>query len=64
MEARLREIERERKGEAEVDAQQNCFTCAHTSESIPQRVRPFRRSSSSSRAYRKSRTYARAPLSR
>jgi len=50
MEARLREIERERKGEAEVGAQQNCFTCAHTSESIPQRVRPFRRSSSSSRA--------------
>ena len=50
MEARLREIERERKGEAEVGAQQNCFTCAHTSESIPQRVRVFRRSSSSSRA--------------
>ena len=30
MEARLREIQRERKGEAEADAQQNCFTCAHT----------------------------------
>jgi len=30
MEARLREIRRERKGEAEADAQQKCFTCAHT----------------------------------
>ena len=35
MEARLREIQRERKGEAEADAQQNRFICAHTSESIP-----------------------------
>src|SRR5439155_9103313 len=30
MEARLREIQRERKGEAEADAQQNCCTSAHT----------------------------------
>src|SRR5439155_1910172 len=30
MEARLGEIRRGRKGEAEADAQQNCFTCAHT----------------------------------
>ena len=30
MEARLREIRRERKGKAEAHAQQNCFTCAHT----------------------------------
>ena len=30
MEARLREIQRERKGKAEADAQQNCFTSAHT----------------------------------
>jgi|SRR5438128_12156081 len=29
MEARLREIQRERKGKAEAHAQQNCFTCAH-----------------------------------
>jgi len=41
MEARLREIERERKGEAEADAQQKCFTCAYTSESIPQGARPL-----------------------
>src|SRR5881296_2923998 len=41
MEARLREIERERKGEAEVDAQQNCFTSAHTSESIPRGAWPL-----------------------
>jgi hypothetical protein len=39
MEARLREIQRERKGEAEVDAQQKSFTCAHTSEPIPQGAR-------------------------
>jgi hypothetical protein len=36
MEARLREIRREGEGEAESDAQQKCFTCPHTSESIPQ----------------------------
>src|SRR5438876_5707555 len=30
MQARLREIQRERKGKAEADAQQNCFTSAHT----------------------------------
>ena len=36
MEARLGEIRRERKGEAEADAQQKCFTCAYTPESIPQ----------------------------
>src|SRR5437762_10128908 len=30
MEARLREIRRERRGEAEADTQQKCFTCAHT----------------------------------
>ena len=40
MEARLRESRRERKGEAEADAQQKSFTCAHTSESIPQRAWP------------------------
>ena len=43
MEARLREIRRERKGEAEADAQQKSFTCAHTSESIPQGAQPFQR---------------------
>jgi hypothetical protein len=30
MQARLREIQRERKGEAQAYAQQNCFTFAHT----------------------------------
>jgi len=30
MEARVGEIQPERKGEAEADAQQNCCTCAHT----------------------------------
>jgi len=43
MEARLGEIRRERKGEAEADAQQKSFTCAHTSESIPQGARPCQR---------------------
>jgi len=38
MEARLGEIRRERKGEAEADAQQNWFTCAHTrAPSVPHR---------------------------
>ena len=30
MEARLGEIQCQRKGEAEAHAQQNCFTCTHT----------------------------------
>ena len=51
MEARLREIERERKGEAEADAQQKCFTCAYTPESIPQ-VRHVDRARSAGRARR------------
>jgi len=42
MQARLREIRRARKGEAEADAQQKSFTCAHTSESIPQGARQSR----------------------
>jgi hypothetical protein len=37
MEARLGEIRRERKGEAEADAQQKSFTCAHTSLVNPTR---------------------------
>ena len=38
MEARLGEIQRERKSEAEADAQQNCLTCAHTRAlSVPHR---------------------------